>query len=352
MTSPGDDLLTTEESGEAADPWAVVVGASAGGVESLRAFVSALPADLPAAVLVVLHVPAYGTTALAKILDRSGPLPAESAGPTQRLEAGRILVAPPDHHLVLVDGHAQLTRGPRENGHRPAVDVLFRSAARALGPGVIGVVLSGSLDDGTAGMAAVQRRGGITLIQDPDEASYPSMPLHVAEHVRVDHVGRAAELGTLVGQLTKNPPPRLTADPASSLMSLEVAMGVMDGTAMNQTQRPGVPAGYSCPDCGGTLFQLEEADIVRYRCRVGHAWSAEGLLGEQAMALESALWVALRTLEERAALGRTMAERARERGSARSVERYHQQTHEAVAAADAVRKLITELPRPEDAGHE
>ncbi len=176
----------------------IVVGASAGGVEALKAFVAGLPADLPAAVLVVLHLPTSRTSALATILGRSGPLRAEFARAGQPLTHGLIQVAPPDHHLLVTDGVVALSHHPAENGHRPSVNALFRSAAMAAGPAVIGVLLSGALDDGVAGLAAIVSRGGLAVVQDPAEALHASMPEQALRHVEVDYVLSATDMGAVL----------------------------------------------------------------------------------------------------------------------------------------------------------
>ena len=316
----------------------VVVGASAGGVEALVGLAASLPADLPAAVFVVLHLPATGTSALPDILSRHGPLPASHVKDGEPIENGRIYVAPPDHHLLLRSGHVHLTRGPRENGHRPAVDTLFRSAAREYATRVIGVILSGALDDGTAGLLAIKSRGGIAVVQETKDALYPAMPGSALEHVQVDHVLAVASMGDLLARLTTEPvgePP----GPVSTGMKVEVEVAGFSLEAM-EGEHPGEPSGFSCPDCNGVLWEIQAEGLRRYRCRVGHAWSPEGLLTQQSEALEAALWIALRTLEERAALARRLAEPARRRGHSITATRFEEQASEAQQAARLVRNLL------------
>jgi two-component system, chemotaxis family, protein-glutamate methylesterase/glutaminase len=316
----------------------VVVGASAGGVEALTDLTASLPGDLPAAVFVVLHLPATGTSALPEILRRHGPLPAAHVKDGEPIQPGRVYVAPPDHHVLLRTGHVHLSRGPRENGHRPAIDPLFRSAAREYATRVIGLVLSGALDDGTAGLLAIKSRGGTAVVQDPADALYPGMPGNALEHAQVDHVAAAASMGKLLARLITDlavPP----ADPAPRAMQVEVEMEGFSLEAF-EGNHPGRPSGFSCPDCNGVLWQIQDGGLERYRCRVGHAWSPESLLTQQSEALEAALWIALRSLEERAALARRLAEPARRRGHSITATRFEEQAAEAEHAARLVRDLL------------
>jgi len=318
----------------------VVVGASAGGVEALAELAASLPADLPAAVFVVLHVSATGTSALPEILSRHGPLPASHAKDGELVERGRIYVAPPDHHVLLRGGHVHLARGPRENGHRPAVDSLFRSAAREYATRVIGVVLSGALDDGTAGLLAIKSRGGVAVVQETEDALYPGMPCNALEHVHVDHVVAVASMGKLLARLTAEPaggPP----GPVPAVMTMEVGLEGLSLEAL-EGEHPGQPSGFSCPDCNGVLWEIQTGRLQRYRCRVGHAWSPESLLTQQTEALEAALRIAMRTLEERAALSWRLAEPARRRGHSITATRFEEQATEAQQAARLVRNLLVD----------
>jgi two-component system chemotaxis response regulator CheB len=331
-------------------PPLVVVGASAGGVEALRELVGHLPADFPACLLIVLHLPRSGTSALPAILERAGPLPARAAREGDRLEPGSILVGVPDHHLVVLSDSVTLTRGPHENGHRPAVDVLFRSAARHHGPHVTAVVLSGALDDGTAGMVAVRRRGGRGVVQDYDEALYAAMPRNAAEAGEIEQVLPVAKIPPLLSEFIATGPV-VPVGAAGDLMTRETEMADLDPAEMHDPQRPGVPAGLGCPSCGGALFQIEEGNLIRFRCRVGHAWSPESLLEQQTLALESALWMAIRSLEEKVALVGELGERAQEQGYARTASRFAETADDARGAAELVRRLVNSIGDDDESDH-
>lgn len=318
----------------------VVVGASAGGVEALIQLLRGLPADLPAAVLVVLHLPTGAHSALPEILDRVCPLPVGPAVDGAPLEPGTVRVAVPDRHLLVADDHLLLSRGPRENSHRPAVDVLFRSAARSAGRRVVAVVLSGALDDGAAGMIAVRTRGGVGIAQDPADAMYPSMPRHAAEEGGAEHVIPLEKMSALLVELLSEDVAGQAEPPPSELMDTETAMAHLEPHAMNADDRPGVPSGLGCPSCHGALFSITEGGLERFRCRVGHAWSPEALAAEQSQALEGALWMALRGLEERASLSLRMGQRAEQRGHPLSARTFQQRHDEAQDAAGILRRLL------------
>jgi two-component system, chemotaxis family, protein-glutamate methylesterase/glutaminase len=326
----------------------VVIGASAGGVEALRQLVSALPADLPATVLVVLHVPASGTNALAAILDRAGPLAARQATHGEPLTPGTVRVAPPDHHLMVVDDRLALSLGPRENGHRPAVDVLFRSAARSAGARCVGVVLSGALDDGSAGLVAVRQRGGVAVVQDPEDALQPGMPTSAIEVAQPEHVLPVAQIPELLVRLVGEEVPADAGAGPSELMEVETAMAQFDMSKIDAQEHPGEPSGFSCPDCSGSLWRIEDGGLLRFRCRVGHAWSAESLLAQQTEELESALWMALRSLEEKAALSRDLGARAEREDRELSAARFTSLADEASAAARLIRELLLAPPTSDE----
>ena len=313
----------------------IVIGASAGGVEALSRVVAALPEDLGAAVAVVLHISTSGTSVLPQILDRAGSLKAVRATDGDPVRHGCIHVAPPNHHLVVRDGVFGIDSGPRENGHRPAVDPLFFTAAREYGPAAIGVILTGTLDDGAAGLAAIKLAGGVAVVQDPDDALYAGMPASALERTAADHVVPLAEIGELLVSLVGGDPPEqpvteIPREPADPGGELDAGRAMAGGEA----------SGLSCPECGGSLWFVSEGGADRFRCRVGHAYSEQSLAEEQGRALEMAMWAALRALEERAALMRRMARRAVESGHERTAVRFTEQATDLDDRAATIRRSV------------
>jgi two-component system, chemotaxis family, protein-glutamate methylesterase/glutaminase len=329
----------------------IVIGASAGGVEALRRVVSGLPADLGSAVFVVLHLPPGGTSVLPAILRRAGDLPASHAIDGEDVEAARIYVAPPDNHMLVEDGVVRVTPGPRENGHRPAIDPLFRSAARSYGTNVIGVVLSGVLDDGTAGLGAVKAAGGHTVVQDPDDALYPAMPRSAIAHVSPEHVVETREIAPLLAELASAPPreaPPVPIEPEAVLEETDVAV---DRGASDAPQ-PGEPSGFTCPECNGALWETDEDGLPRFRCRTGHQYSLDTLLSAQSQSIEVALWSAVRALEERSAMLRRIAQRLSSRGSSSSAFRYARQADLGIQHAVALRHALHNLHETAESAEE
>jgi two-component system chemotaxis response regulator CheB len=311
----------------------VVVGASAGGVETLGRLVASLPADLPAAVLVVLHVLAGGRSVLGDILARAGRLPSAAAVDGTKLETGRIYVAPPDHHLLLQDGVVRLSRGPRENGHRPSIDLLFRSAAQSYGPRVIGVVLSGLLDDGAAGLRAIKERGGAAVVQSPDDALYPAMPRNAIAATEIDAIVPLDQMAETLA--------RLLAEPAEAVEAAGAAADPIEAPPALAAMLEGTLTGLTCPECGGALWETHDGPVQRFSCHVGHSYSVESMVSEQGRALESALWGALRALEERADLLRRLAQRS----SGVTRRRFDHRALEADEHADRLRDTLLAAAR-------
>jgi two-component system chemotaxis response regulator CheB len=243
-----------------------------------------------------------------------------------------------DHHLLLSDGHLRVPRGPRENGYRPAADPLFRSAARFFGRRAIGVVLSGTLSDGAAGLAAIRREGGLAIVQDPADALYPGMPEHALEWVTADYVATATEIGPLLARLVEEPLDDGDIDLPSE-MRQEVAI-MEHGPPGVGEPHPGTPSQWPCPDCNGVLWEVDDPDVLRFRCRVGHAWNGDSLLEEQRAVVENALWMALRSMEDRAELSRALAKRAETRGRRMSAERFRRNSDELTSSIEVLRRLL------------
>ena len=312
----------------------VVMGASAGGVDALSTVTGGLPSDLAAAVLVVLHLPPGGYSALPQILTRAGPLPAHHAVDGERIRAGRIYVAPPDAHLVVSDGRVKLDDGPMENLSRPSIDRLFTSAAEERGSDVTGVVLSGMLDDGTAGLVDIARHGGTGVVQDPEDAVFPSMPASAVRFGQPQHVLPLAGIAPLLVRLVAGD--RATGDdPAAP-------------PERSPDENP--PSGLSCPGCGGVLWEHGQGDLLAYRCRVGHGYSAESLHSAQTSELEHALWAAITALEERADLSDRLAHRDASRGLDVRARRHAAEADDARRRSKVVREALPRVPVPDRPG--
>jgi two-component system chemotaxis response regulator CheB len=319
----------------------VVVGASAGGVEALSTLLAALPANLPAAVFVVLHIPPHTASELHLVLDRVTALRVVSARDGQAIEAGTVYVAPTDRHLMLDGNTVRVTRGPKECRVRPAIDVLFRSAATQQGLRVIGVVLSGMLDDGTAGLWAIKDRQGLALVQDPHEAAYPSMAESAIANVAVDLVAPIRDLAQAIVRRVKETGCLIDQEASSGgrhLVENEIARngnglrsGVMDLGKVSK---------YTCPDCHGVLLQIEEGSIVRFRCHTGHAFSLQTLIAEVNEAIDTGLWDTLRAVEERVMLLHQMADLARSAGATMDADRMQAQAEEAEKRLQPLRELV------------
>ncbi|HEY3136104.1 MAG TPA: chemotaxis protein CheB [Blastocatellia bacterium] len=318
----------------------IVIGASAGGIAALSELVKDLPADLPAAVFVAVHIPAHTKSTLPKILGGRGVLPALQPEDGEEIRPGRIYVAPPDRHMLIKRGYIHVAHGPRENGSRPAIDPLFRTAARAYGRRVIGVVLSGSLDDGTAGLIAIKKRGGLSIVQDPHEALYPGMPQSAIDNSEVDYILPASEIASTLARLAAQPVEEGGQAPMDDEMEMEADIAELDMATLHSREKPGRPSRFSCPQCRGVLWEIDDEHIIRFRCRVGHAYSPEALLAEQSDSVESALWAGLRALEENAALMARIAKSMRERGNERSAGRFDEQADGALMRAETLRRLI------------
>jgi two-component system chemotaxis response regulator CheB len=330
----------------------IVIGASASGISALKSVVAGLPGDLPAIVCVVVHVAPDSPGMMPRILANEGALAARYPDDAEELSPGRIYVAPPDHHL-LVDpsGRSRLSRGAKENRFRPAIDPLFRSAAHAFGPRAIGVVLSGSLYDGAAGLWAVKHHGGVAVVQSPDDAVIPSMPLTALRYVEADHCAPARDIGPLLARLASVP--ITTPLPAGEARPMDVESQILLGEtgAREEAWALGSSSPQACPECHGVLREIREGSLVRYRCHVGHAYTVDGLLTEVTREAARSLAKAQRAFEESARLLRDEAERALEAGDATTYERCLRKANSANGSADAVRALATarEPPRRETA---
>ena len=311
----------------------VCIGASAGGINALIDFLGTLP-EVPAALFIVVHTSPQGGGLLAEVLGRAGSWRTDYACDGDPIEHGRIYVAPTDHHLLVKRNRVRAVRGPRENRFRPAIDPLFRTASHAYGARVIGIVLSGGLDDGTHGLELIKRNGGIAIAQDPEEAISPSMPLSAIRNVEVDYILRSAAIAARLPQLVAH-----QVDEAEPI-ALQEYHDVTEGIADIRQQLTGPPSEFTCPECGGTLWELGGGRVLRYRCHVGHGYTAESLLADQGDGLENALWGALRALEEHSMLRRRMAEHALSIGDETVARDFEDDAKQTELRASTIRQLL------------
>ncbi|WP_407158651.1 chemotaxis protein CheB [Bradyrhizobium sp. STM 3557] len=316
----------------------IVIGGSSGATAPLKDILGSLPADIPAAVFIVLHIPARGIGILSTVAAAAGRLPVKQAVHGLAIEHGTIYLAAPDHHLLIVEGHLVLGRGPRENMVRPAIDALFRSAALAYGPRVIGVVLSGFLSDGAAGLEAIKRCGGLAVVQEPSDALADEMPRRALEASSVDFCVAGAKIGDVLAELASGQAGEAGPVPPDIQLEVQIAAGErIDSEALSTIANP---AALTCPSCGGVLSALKAEHPLRFRCQVGHAFGADVLAKEQESRIDEAMRVALRIIDERVQLVRRMAEDARRHGRSAVAEMYEARAEEYRRYSEVIRQAV------------
>jgi two-component system, chemotaxis family, protein-glutamate methylesterase/glutaminase len=318
----------------------VVIGASAGGVDAITALVRQLRADIDASFFVVTHVMAEAANHLVDTLNTVGPLLAKHAAEMEEIRLGMIYVAPPDRHLLVKSDHVRITRGPRENRWRPAIDPLFRSAAVAHGRRVVGVLLTGMLDDGTAGLLAIKRCGGIAIVQDPEDAAFPEMPQTAIANVAIDYRLPIADMGAVIARLVQEHVEPGGAAPRDHELEVRVAETGRSSPAI--AEQIGKLTPMSCPECSGPLWEQPTGNSLRYVCRVGHAYSVGSLLSAEGEAIEAALWSAVRLLDQRANILNSLAEKDRLAQRERMRSHHAGLAQEARDNADLLRGLLVD----------
>ncbi|MEH2406629.1 chemotaxis protein CheB [Nostoc sp.] len=321
----------------------IVIGTSAGGLKVLGAILGAVPADINAVFFIVQHLAADKPSILPEILTDVGSLPASHPVDGESIKTGRIYIAPPDYHLLVNEGLMRVVRGPQENRFRPAIDTLFRSAARAYGTRVVGVVLTGYLDDGTVGLQAIKKRGGVAIVQDPKEAEYPSMAKSALRYVKVDYCLPLAEIPDLVVRLSKEPPAQEEAYPVTEEIEIESRIAEQQMNTqelLENVEVIGTRTTYTCPECNGSIWQIGKGEPLRFRCHIGHSFTASVFLSEQTQNLENALWSAVRAMEEKVTFSRQMAERMRNYNLANAVTKYEDHAMNLDKEVSLIRDII------------
>lgn len=318
----------------------VVIGASAGGFAAIKALVAPLPADFPAALFLVSHLP-RGPSRLADVLGRAFRLEVRFAEQGEPIRRGTLLIAPPNRHLLLQQDRVMLSNGPRENLWRPSVDVLFRSAAVSFRSRAIGIILSGALDDGAAGLRAIHRCGGIAIAQHPADAAYPEMPEAALCATPETTLMACSEMAAALDDLVRRPAPAPPPVPDQILLEARVAAG--DEAATREIEARGTGTNLSCPECGGPL-NMQPGEMLRFRCRLGHAYAVASLSTASRDAVESSLWAAVRLLEQHANIDRARSGAEREQGSAGAAEHHAARAAEVASHAAVLREVLAKLP--------
>jgi two-component system, chemotaxis family, protein-glutamate methylesterase/glutaminase len=325
----------------------LAVGTSAGGVEALVFLARRLPRDFPASVLVTIHLPSYARSALDEILTGSGPLPAAFASDGENLRKGRIFIAPPDRHLLVEGERLWLGEGPRENNSRPAIDPMLRSTALCCCGRAIGVVLTGTLGDGASGLWAVNQCGGITVVQDPNDAAFSEMPATALNRAKPGHVVRLADMPALLDSLVHQPVGQAGAMPGNIKYEVEIARN--GHSVMNNLDGLGRRSALVCPDCGGVMWEIDEGEVVRYRCHVGHTYTAEVMSLALDESLRRALATAKRVLEDRLALARKLYKQASDGGHRLLAQTWAEKAREVEGEMAVIRSSIRRLERVAEA---
>jgi two-component system chemotaxis response regulator CheB len=288
----------------------IVIGGSLGSIESLRELATGLPKTISASLFVTVHLLPYANSRLPRLLSMWGDLPAKHPKDREVIAAGKIYVAPPDHHLLVGSGFCRVVKGLKENNTRPAIDPLFRTAAVSYGPRVVAVLLSGMLDDGTSGAAAVRARGGLVVVQDPADALCPDMPANAIRSAEVDYTRPVSKIAPLLVELARTPVNETKGSRAMPEdLEYEANVAQWDVDALQSHKRPGTPSPFVCPNCKGDLWEIQQEGLFHFRCRIGHAFSPLALLASQAEALDDTLNEAFRALKEKAHMEARMAKR-------------------------------------------
>jgi two-component system chemotaxis response regulator CheB len=324
-----------------------VIGASAGGVETLIQLCKKLPDHLKAALFVAIHLPITTPSLLPRILSRAGMLPAVHPKDGEPIQTDTIYVAPPDFHLEILPGFIHLSHGPTENGYRPSIDTLFRTAAQSYGPRVVGIVLSGMLSDGSLGLQAIHEVGGMTVVQDPQDALYPSMPESALRNGAIDKVLPLAGIAKEIVQLAGTPASLSQINPETNLAAPNIAVRARnDQKEFRQASDNSLRSLLTCPSCGGVLWEMHEGKQAVYICQTGHRFSLESMLENQSQAMETALWAAVRSLEERASLTHRLAETAANQGRNLTHKQFLTISEQAEQDAQSIRQILEQGKRP------